>query len=89
MVNETFDFFRCPLCGFSGSVTEAEIAKHRSRCAVGSTEGVPAQPSEEKEAEYRRLADRIAERIWILSDPDALKHRVFDEIVRFYAEEKQ
>jgi hypothetical protein len=35
-----WEFFRCQSCGFSGNITEAEIAKHRSRCATGVTEPV-------------------------------------------------
>ena len=40
-------FFRCLDCGYNGTITQEEIAKHRSRCATGTTEGLrePAQPA--------------------------------------------
>lgn len=35
-----FQQFRCRSCGFTGEITTAEIAKHRARCAAGTTEGI-------------------------------------------------
>lgn len=36
-------FFRCLTCGFSGEITEGEVAHHRARCQLGTTEGL-AEP---------------------------------------------
>lgn len=33
-------YFRCQSCGYNGPITEAEIAKHRSLCATGTTEPI-------------------------------------------------
>ena len=35
-----FQRFHCLSCGFTGEITYAEIAKHRQRCATGTTEGL-------------------------------------------------
>jgi hypothetical protein len=37
-----FKYFRCLSCGFNGSISEADIAKHMSRCSTGPTEPVSA-----------------------------------------------
>ena len=33
-------YFHCQSCGYNGPITEAEIAKHRSQCATGTTEPI-------------------------------------------------
>lgn len=53
----------------------------------------PTPSSEEKEAEYRRLAQELAMKVWrsslALSNRDQLQSLIHAAIVRFYAEEKQ
>lgn len=47
-----FKFFQCLDCGYSGSVSETEIAKHRSRCSTGPTAPLKYQIPDDLKALY-------------------------------------
>ena len=57
---KAFKFFRCLDCGYNGTITEEEIARHRSRCAIGTTEGTTAPVP----ADARDVVERVAQAIY-------------------------